>query len=124
VYRAAFRRLAVLVVLSSGIIVATSVVFGLLAGAPLDHAVAIGFYVVGSFLLVAGFFVGNRGPTRVASETPGAGWMPFPMFGNRKMRWATREEQQETINQSAVFITLGAILVLLGIAVDGRHRVL
>ena len=32
------------------------------------RSISVGFYVVGSFLLVAGFFVGNRGPTGSAAK--------------------------------------------------------
>ena len=118
---AAIRRLVVLVVACSGITVVVSVPLGLLAGASLDRAVSLGFYGLGCFLMVAGFFIGNRGPARVKSETAGSTMLPIPGFGNRKLRWATLDEQHETINNSAVFIVLGLILVLIGVAVDSRH---
>ena len=118
---AAIRRLVVLVVACSGITVVVSVALGLLAGASLDRAVSLGFYGLGCFLMVSGFFVGNRGPARVKSETAGSSMLPVPGFGNRRLRWATLDEQNETINNSAVFIILGLILVLIGVAVDSRH---
>ena len=118
---AAIRRLAVLVLLCSALTVIVSVALGLLAGASLDRAVSLGFYGLGCFLMVSGFFVGNRGPARVKSETAGSTMLPIPGFGNRKLRWATLDEQHETINNSAVFIVLGLILVLIGVAVDSRH---
>jgi hypothetical protein len=37
------------------------------------------------------------------------------------LRWATLGEQNETINNSAVFISLGLILVALGAVIDTRH---
>jgi hypothetical protein len=67
---------------------------------------------VGSFLLVAGFFVGNRGPVRASREGG------VPLFGSRFVRWATREELDESINASAVYVTLGVALILLGIAAE------
>ena len=118
---AAIRRLVVLVLLCSALTVIVSVALGLLAGASLDRAVSLGFYGLGCFLMVAGFFIGNRGPARVKSETAGSTMLPIPGFGNRKLRWATLDEQHETINNSAVFIVLGLILVLIGVAVDSRH---
>jgi hypothetical protein len=118
---AAIRRLVVLVVASSALTVVVSVALGLLAGAALDRAVSLGFYGLGCFLMVSGFFVGNRGPARVKSETAGSSMLPIPGFGNRRLRWATPDEQNETINNSAVFIILGLILVLIGVVVDSHH---
>ena len=118
---AAIRRLVVLVVLCSAVTVIGSVALGLLAGASLDRAISLGFYGLGCFLMVSGFFVGNRGPARVKSETAGSTMLPIPGVGNRRLRWATLDEQNETINNSAVFIILGLILVLIGVIVDSRH---
>ena len=100
-----------------------SVLLGLLLGSSLDRAISLGLYLVGTFLLVSGFFVGNRGPTRVKSETPGSSFLPLPMFGSRRLRWATLGEQEEAINNSAVFIVLGLVLVLIGVAIDSRHSI-
>ena len=36
------------------------------------------------------------------------------------MRWATPAEREETINSSAVFVTIGFVLLLLGVLVDSR----
>src|SRR3954447_13807822 len=118
---AALRRLTLLVVGCSLGIAAISALFGALLGASLDRAVALGFYGLGCFLMVAGFFVGNRGPARVKSESAGWTMLPIPGFGSRRLRWATLDEQHETINNSAVFIVLGLILVLIGVVVDSRH---
>ncbi len=113
---AAARRFFVLLAATAGVTAAGSLVFGLLLGASAGRAVALGFYLVGSFLLVAGFFVGNRGPVRLK----GAGGAP--LFGSRFVRWATPEERESTINDSAIFVSLGFVLILLGVLVDGRHR--
>jgi hypothetical protein len=118
---AALRRLVVLVVFCSAITVVGSVALGLLAGASLDRAISLGFYGLGCFLMVSGFFVGNRGPARVKSETAGWTMLPIPGIGSRRLRWATLDEQNETINNSAVFIVLGLILVLIGVVVDSHH---
>jgi hypothetical protein len=118
---AALRRLVVLVVLCSAVTVVGSVALGLLAGASLDRAISLGFYGLGCFLMISGFFVGNRGPARVKSETAGWTMLPIPGVGSRRLRWATLDEQNETINNSAVFIILGLILVLIGVVVDSHH---
>lgn len=119
---AALRRLAFLVVLSSLVTLVVSVMLGLLVGASLDRAVSLGFYGLGCFLMVAGFFIGNRGPSRVKSEgAAGGSMLPFGFSSGRRLRWATADEQNETIGQSGVFILLGLILVLIGVLVDSRH---
>jgi hypothetical protein len=118
---AALRRLVVLVVFCSAITVVGSVALGLLAGAALERAISLGFYGLGCFLMISGFFVGNRGPARVKSETAGWTMLPIPGIGSRRLRWATLDEQNETINNSAVFIVLGLILVLIGVVVDSHH---
>jgi hypothetical protein len=112
VWRAAIRRF---VVLLAGITVVTgglSLLGGLLGGS-VERAVAVGFYLVGSFMLIAGFFIGNRGPVRPKGTGP-------MLFGSRIMRWATPLEREETINESALFVALGFALILIGIAVDSR----
>jgi hypothetical protein len=118
---AALRRLTVIVAAASGLTVVASVLLGLLVGASLDRSVALGFYGLGCFLMISGFFVGNRGPARLKSESPEPSMMPLPGFGGRRLRWATLEEQNETINNSAVFVLVGLILVLIGVAVDSHH---
>ena len=45
----------------------------------------------------------------------------FMFFGDRRIRWATLREQNETINSSAVFVTLGFILIAVGFAFDAKH---
>jgi hypothetical protein len=117
VWAAALRRFFGLLVLASGITLAGALSFGLALGADAWRAVSVGFYVVGSFLLVAGFFVGNRGPVRLRGE----GGTPF-LFGSRFVRWATPEEREESINLSAVFITLGLVLILVGVVADTRYE--
>jgi hypothetical protein len=118
---AALRRFAVLVTLTAGLTAVFSLLVGLLLGSSVDRALTLGFYFMGCFLLVAGFFIGNRGPARVKSETPGPSMLPFGMFGDRRLRWATPSEQNETIMSSAGFIALGVILILIGTVVDSRH---
>jgi hypothetical protein len=119
---AAIRRLALLVLASAAVTAAASVLVGLVLGASADRAISLGFYAVGCFLMVAGFFVGNRGPTRMKSDSDAVGGV-FMFFGSRRLRWATLGEQNETINNSAVFVGLGVILVVFGILVDTRHSI-
>jgi hypothetical protein len=112
--RAAARRFLVMLLVLAGATAAVSAALGALGGASLGRAVSLGFYVVGSFLIVAGFFFGNRGPVRLTGD--GA----VPIFGSRMMRWATPDERETSINESAIFVSLGLVLILLGIAADNR----
>ena len=118
---AALRRLVLLMLGTVALTVALSLFFGLLAGGSVTRALVLGFYLTGCFLLICGFFVGNRGPTRVKSEEAGPVVVPFMGIGSRRLRWASLREQNETINNSAVFISLGFVLVLLGIVLDSRQ---
>ena len=118
---AAVRRLVLLALGTVVLTGALSLLFGLLAGGSLNRALVLGFYLMGCFLLVCGFFVGNRGPTRVKSESPGPVVVPFMGIGSRRLRWASLREQNETINNSAIFICLGIVLVVLGIVLDTRQ---
>jgi hypothetical protein len=97
----------------------------LLFDADLRRAVSVGFYLVGSFLLVAGFFVGNRGPVRPKGDeaTGGATAGMFGIgIGGRGIRWATPDERDDAIASSAVFVTIGFVLILLGVVTDTRVR--
>ena len=112
-FRAAARRFLLLLAGIAGTTAVLSLVGGLAGGASLGRALAIGFYLVGSFLLIAGFFIGNRGPVRPKGTGP-------MLLGSRIMRWATPLEREETLNESALFVALGFALILIGVAVDTR----
>lgn len=101
---------------------ALSTLLGLMLGASLTRSISIGFYLIGCLLMLGGFFVGNRGPARLREPDPGqAGGLGQLSITSRRFRWATGTEQQETINMSAVFVTLGFVLIMFGIASDTRH---
>ena len=117
--RAAFRRFAILLGAAAALVVVVGIAVGLAAGAALDRAVSLGFYGVGTFLVVAGFFVGNRGPVRTRDDRPG-----FLFLGSHRRRWATAEEREGSLNDSAIFVTLGVLLVLLGVVADSRYELL
>ncbi len=117
----ALRRFAILlVVIGIGTAVLSSL-FGLLLGASPSRSVTIGFYLVGCFLLLAGFLFGNRGPVRPRGEADAVGGDIFLRFASRRLRWATSEEQKEAINTSAVYLPIGFLLILLGVASDSQH---
>ena len=112
---AAGRRFLGLLVLASVLTLAVSLAIGLPLGVGFARTVSVGFYLVGSFLLIAGFFVGNRGPVRLKRD------VGVPFLGSRYMRWAKPEEREETINLSAIFVVLGFVLILVGVVADNRY---
>jgi hypothetical protein len=118
--RAGLRRLFLLVFGAAAITAAGSAVIAALLGASLGRSLTIGFYLVGCFLLLGGFFIGNRGPARVKSDTRAS---PLGMIvgGGRDLRWATLGEQNDTINNSAVYIALGLVMIAIGVLFDSRH---
>jgi hypothetical protein len=89
-----------------------SLLAALALGADVSRSLAIGFYLVGACLLIGGFFVGNRGPVRAKRN------QPIPIFGTRFVRWATAEELDEAINTSAVYVSLGFALIIVGVIAD------
>jgi hypothetical protein len=115
VWVAAGRRFLVLLTATCGLIALCGLSVGLLLGVSLNRSVAVGFEAFGCLLLVLGFFVGNRGPVRLKKEAA-------PFFGPRFLRWATPEEHASTIGESAIFIVLGFIVILIGLAIDSRYR--
>lgn len=107
---------------ASAVTAAFSALLGLLLGASVSRSISIGFYAIGCFLMLGGFFVGNRGPARVKEPDPGkTSGLAQLSLASRRLRWATGTEQHEAINMSAVFVVLGFVLILFGIASDTRH---
>lgn len=109
--------------LAVGVTAFFSLVAGFALGTAIDRALSVGFYIVGCFLLVSGFFMGNRGPARFkGDETEGGavGGMFGIGIGGRRLRWATPEEREEALSISAVFVALGVALIVLGVVADSR----
>ena len=114
---AALRRLVLLFLALFGATILISLVVGWLLDAEPQRSVSLGLDVVGIFFLVLGFFVGVRGPVRLGgSEEPGA--------GTRFLRWAEPDERVETINISALLVTVGFVLAFVGLAIDPRYSLL
>jgi hypothetical protein len=113
----AIRRMVKLLLVISALTILLSASFGLLVDASILRSIAIGFYLVGCFVLIGAFFFGNRGPVRSQGEDVGS----ILGLGSRRLRWATREEHEEAVNAPAVLLPLGIVLILLGIACDPMH---
>jgi hypothetical protein len=116
---AAARRFALLFGALTAGIVLVSAFLGLALGSSLSRAVSLGFYLTGTFLLVAGFFLGNRGPARLRGQPGEEGvWG----LGRRKgVRLATPEEQAEAVSTTTIFVTVGVLLILVGVIADSRY---
>jgi hypothetical protein len=113
---AAARRFGIIVGAIVGGTAAFSLLFGLALGATVSRSLSLGWYIIGCVLLVSGFFVGNRGPARPEGE----GWSPFSL--RRWVRWASPDEQRETLSLSAVLVVLGFFLIALGVLADSRYK--
>jgi hypothetical protein len=116
VVAAGLRRFALILAGLSGVTAAFGLLFSALSGGNVDRTVSIAFDLVGIFFLVAGFFVGNRGPVRLK------GHASVPLFGERRMRWATLDERHEAISDSAIFIAVGIAMIIIGVTIDSRYR--
>jgi hypothetical protein len=114
---AAARRFGIVIGSIVGGTAAISLVLGLALGSSVSRSLSLGWYSVGSVLLISGFFVGNRGPARPEGE----GWSAFSM--RRWVRWATPDEQRESLSLSAVLVVLGFLLIALGVVADSRHPI-
>lgn len=118
--RGAARRILGLFAVVGGVTVLVSVALGLLAGSSVRRSIALGFYLVGSVVLLSGFFVGNRGVLRADTDDEKGGLLLG--FGRRRVRSATGEEQRENVRVSALVIGLGIALLILGSLADTENR--
>jgi uncharacterized membrane protein YidH (DUF202 family) len=102
VIRGALLRLGQLLLVAGGASGLAGLALGAGLGAGAARGVSVAWYAVGALLLFLGVAVSSRGPVR-------------------NLRWATRSEQDEALNVSAVLVALGFVLLVLGAAVD-PHR--
>ena len=115
---AGVRRFLVVLGTLSALTAAGALALTALGGWDANRALSVAFDIVGMFFLVAGFFVGNRGPVR------GNDGKQSSFLGMRSLHWASPSEREETLNSSAMFVALGFALIALGILTDGRYPIL
>jgi hypothetical protein len=115
----AARRFLVLVAGLAAATAATGLVLGLLLGAGASRSVAVGWYLAGSALLLGGFFVGNRGPFRVANEEGMVG-----LRRPRGVRVVSGAESAESFHVTGLLVLVGLVLLVLGAAVDSNTRLI
>ena len=112
---AAAKRFVVILAIA---VVGTSVISflaGLALGSSANRSISVGLYLVGCFLLASGFFLGNRGPFRVANEESMVG-----LRRPRRLRAAPLTEQSESLNTSAIMVVIGLVLIAIAAGVDAR----
>jgi hypothetical protein len=112
------RRLLILTASVGGATLAISLMLALLAGTSVRRSVAVGFYLVGSVLLLSGFFVGNRGVLRAEGDSDRPSLFGF---SRKRVRSATGEERRESVRFSAIVIGLGIALLILGALADNEN---
>ena len=112
---AAARRFVSLLAGVAAATVLVSLALGALAGSGVSRSISLGFYLVGSFLLVGGFFIGNRGPLRSVGDQ---GLLSF--WGRRGIRPASSTERREELNASVFYIVTGLFLLAFGVMADSR----
>jgi hypothetical protein len=109
---------------AAGAIVCTavlSIVVGLVIGGSVLRSLAIGFYLMGALSLTLGFFYGTRPPVRQDSSAGMFGSFFGAFYGRGAVRFASPEEREDSISSSAVFVTLGFVLLICGVLFDRRH---
>jgi len=119
-YAAGLRRLVVLIAGVDAVTAAGSLVLGLVLGADLRRSLALGFYLVGSVMLVAGVLYGVRPPVRTTGDHGSGGLLGSLAAGGGSARWASADDLRDSLSASALFITLGLACLAVGIVVDPR----
>ena len=121
--RGAARRIALLVGVVAGITALVSALVGLLGGASLQRSVSAGFYIVGCFLILMGFFSGVRGPVRPkggdVEKEPVAAPFGVGIFWSG-VRKASPDERLDARSTTWLFLLLGIGLILGGVLVDSK----
>ncbi|MEP6640699.1 MAG: hypothetical protein ABJB93_02210 [Gaiellales bacterium] len=115
------RRFALAVAGAIGVTAAVSLLVGVLTGSSVLRSLAVGFYMAGALFLLLGFFFGTRPPVRQDSSEGAFGSFFGGYYGRGPVRFANPEERDDAISSSAVFVTLGFVLLLFGVLFDRRH---
>jgi hypothetical protein len=116
---AAVRRFLLLLVAVTAGVAVVSLLLGLALDASLSRALSLGFYAVGAFLLVSGFFMGSRGPARLRGQPGDEG--VWGLGRKSGVRLATPEESADAVATTAVFLAVGIAMLVLGVLADSRY---
>ena len=101
---------------ASAAILVVTVPIGLLSSAGVNRTVSLGFYGVGTLLVILGFLGGSRGPLRSANDFS----HDTALQRGRRLRRATLDERQDSMNSAALMIGIGLVLIALGVIIDSR----
>lgn len=115
--RAGLARFLTILAAIAAVSAAAASLVGLANGSSVPRAIAIGWYCAGAFALFVGFVASSRGPTRDAES---GGWAPVSLRA-RSLRWASRTEQEESLNLAAILVAIGVVLIVLGVGIDPIH---
>ena len=115
---AGLRRFAQLAIGAVFIITVLSLAMGLIFGHSALRSIAIGFYLTASILVILGFFHAHRGPLRRSGDLEDIS----PMEPGGPIRSATLREREDALSSSGVFVSLGAVLFLIGVIFDSFAR--
>jgi uncharacterized membrane protein HdeD (DUF308 family) len=121
--RDAARRIVLLFGTATIGIAAVSAAIGLALGSSATRSAATGLYLVGCFLVVLGVFAGVRGPLRPAGEDedrePIGGVLGIGIF-SKGVRHATSDERADSRATAWLFLAMGVVMILVGVAIDPR----
>jgi hypothetical protein len=115
------RRFTIVAAVAVAFTAVLSLIVGVLAGSSALRSLAIGFYLAGALFLMLGFFFGTRPPVRQDSSAGAFGSFFGGYYGRGPVRFASPEEREDAISSSAVFVTLGFVLLFFGVLFDRRH---
>ena len=73
---------------------------------------------MGCFVLFGASSSATGGPIRPRGDEDTGGLFRVT---SRRLRWATKDEQEEAISGAAIFLPLGFVLILLGVVWDTKH---
>jgi hypothetical protein len=121
---AGLRRLVGFAAGTTVLVAVCSLVTGLLLGADPRRSISLGLYGVGSLFVVVGVFYGIRPPVRTTGGGGSPGIFGSLAAGGGIARWADRDDIEESLGLSAAFVSIGLLLLVIGVAVDPRNRLL
>jgi hypothetical protein len=101
------RRFLLIIGVLTGGTAAGAAAIGLVSGNGLNRTISLGFYAIGSFCTIVGFALTMRGALRPGTPTEDGSDDVAALRGT-----------------SALLISAGLILVVLGVVVDSRVRVI
>jgi hypothetical protein len=119
---AGLRRLFGFAAGTTVVVAVLSLIAGLLLGSDPRRSISVGLYGVGSLFVVVGIFYGVRPPVRTTGGGGSPGIFGSLAAGGGSARWADREDIEESLGLSAVFVSIGLLLIVIGAAIDPRVR--